>query len=291
MRELLKKTPFCRIDGHIHTCLCDGKPEMTVANIARKAEENGLEVIVLTPHFHKRVSDCTATLYDDSDTKIFYELRDEIDNYRGDVKILLSAESDILNTEGDVSLEWDDALDFVTYTVNYHPLLPLKAVEVTYSACIEDIYKSGFYSKAEQAAGGTEKIIEQLYKTEINAIKKATHPVSLGHFFAAHSYAVGQYNWFNMRPCHINLMKEGANEVVNACRQANAMIDLTGIHLKGMSHAKKMMADGFFYDFQRWFIDLCKQKDVTIYPGSDAHSLRGVGNVSYYSHINKSAVL
>lgn len=285
MRDLMKKTPFCRIDGHIHTCLCDGKPEMTVANIARKAEENGLEVIVLTPHFHKQVSDCTATLYDGSDRVIFKKLREEIDSYHGKVKILLSSEADILNTDGDVSIEWDDALDFVTYTVNYHPRLPLKAVNVTYSACIEDIYKSGEYARFESDVGGTQKVIEALYDTEINAIKKATHPVSLGHFFAAHSYAVANYSWFNMQPHHINIMKEGALAVADACKDAGAMIDLTGIHLKGMSHTEKMAADGFFHDFQRWFIRLCRKKDIIIYPGSDAHSLKSIGSVGYYKEL------
>lgn len=283
MKEIIRSVPFCQIDGHVHTHLCDGKPEMTVQNIAKAASEKGIKLVILTPHFHKQVSDDTATLYDDSDREIFCRLRDEIDGYHGDVKFLLSAEADILNTDGDVSLEWDDMLDFVTYTVNYHPSLPLKAVEVTYSACIEDIYKSGFYHKAEEDAGGTQKVIEQLYKTEINAIKKATRPVSLGHFFAAHSYAVGEYNWFNMKPCHISLMKEGASEVIDACLAANAMIDVTGIHTKNLTDGQKATADGFFYDFQRWFIKQCKQKDVVIYPGSDAHSLRGVGSISYYS--------
>ena len=284
MKEIIKSIPFCKIDGHIHTHLCDGKPEMTVESIAKKAEETGLSLVILTPHFHKQVSDGKTTLYTDSERKIFTQLRNEIDSYRGKVKIMLSAESDILNRSGDVSLEWDQALDFVTYTVNYHPSLPLKAVEVTYSACIEEIYKSGLYAEFEQTAGGTERVIEDLYKAEINAIKKATHPVSLGHFFAAHSYAVGNYSWFNMQPHHISLMKEGASELADVCKRADAMIDLTGIHTKE-SHSQKIVTDGFFYDFQRWFISLCRQKDVVIYPGSDAHSLRSVGNVSYYSNL------
>ena len=285
MKEIIRSIPFCKIDGHIHTHLCDGKPEMTVESIAKKAEEVGLSLIILTPHFHKKVSDASATLYDNSDAEILKKLRQETNCYDGKVKILLSAEADILNINGDVSLDWDDALDFITYTVNYHPLLPLKAVEVTYSACIEDIYKSGLYADFEKAAGGTTKVIEALYKAEINAIKKATHPVSLGHFFAAHSYAVGTYSWFNMQPHHISLMKEGASELIDVCKRADAMIDLTGIHPKDMTHDQKIAADGFFYEFQRWFISLCRQKDIVIYPGSDAHSLRSVGNVSYYNNL------
>ena len=75
MREIIKSTSFCKIDGHIHTHLCDGKPEMTVESIARKAEEVGLSLIILTPHFHKKVSDASATHYDNSDAEILKKLR------------------------------------------------------------------------------------------------------------------------------------------------------------------------------------------------------------------------
>ena len=118
MKEIIRSIPFCKIDGHIHTHLCDGKPEMTVESIARKAEEVGLSLIILTPHFHKKVSDASATLYDNSDAEILKKLRQEINCYDGKVKILLSAEADILNTNGDVSLDWDDALDFIMNSSN-----------------------------------------------------------------------------------------------------------------------------------------------------------------------------
>ncbi len=285
--NLNKIITFDKTDAHVHTHLCDGKPEMTVANIAKTAKERGIEQIILTPHFHKKVSDASMTLYEDSDESIFLQLRDEIAALDTDVKILLSTEADILDTEGHSSADifsqkTKDTLDAVTLTLNYHPLLPLKCVEVTYSACIETIYESGYYTKCEEATGGTEKILETMYESQINAIKRADFPAIVGHFFAAHSNAVNSYSWFNAKKEHINIMKEGASELVKVCANKNAVIDLTGIHPKDETLLQKRQRDGFFYDFQKWFVDYARDKGVTLTCGSDAHSLKSVGSVDYY---------
>ena len=52
LREILQSVPFTAVDAHIHTHLCDGAPDMTVENIARSAKARGVQLIVLTPHFH-----------------------------------------------------------------------------------------------------------------------------------------------------------------------------------------------------------------------------------------------
>ena len=97
-----------KIDAHVHTHLCDGKPEMTVENIANEALAKGFDSIILTPHFHKKVTDSTASLYENSDESIFLSLRDEIDAYAkdgGKVRFLLSCEADILSLDGETSLD------------------------------------------------------------------------------------------------------------------------------------------------------------------------------------------
>ena len=135
---------------------------MTVKNIAQKAIQNGMKLIILTPHFHKKVSDKTAALYEDTNEEILIQLREEIDSldkeFGDKLTILLSTEADILNTNGETALNiskiGETALDLITPTVNYHPLLPLKAVEVTYSRCIEEIHKSGIYMSFAEKAGG-----------------------------------------------------------------------------------------------------------------------------------------
>lgn len=74
VRELIEILDSCawpRADAHVHTHLCDGKDDMTVANIAEKAEQAGIALIILTPHFHKQVSDDTETIYRDSDPANF----------------------------------------------------------------------------------------------------------------------------------------------------------------------------------------------------------------------------
>ncbi len=96
------------------------------------------------PHFHRQVSDGTETLYTDSDESIFSVLREEIDAYEsmgGGARVLLSVEADIVSLDGGIALprsrEAPDALDFVTPTMNYHPLLPLKFVRPTYGKCVD----------------------------------------------------------------------------------------------------------------------------------------------------------
>lgn len=39
LHEILNAFPQEKINSHVHTHLCDGRPDMTVANIAARAEE------------------------------------------------------------------------------------------------------------------------------------------------------------------------------------------------------------------------------------------------------------
>lgn len=289
LHKMLGEQSFGTVDAHIHTHLCDGSKDMTVENIAKQAEASGMNLIILTPHFHKQVSDDTATLYEDTNEEILIKLREEINAYKGNVKILLSTEADILNVNGETSLKIskiaEDVLDLVTPTINYHPLLPLNAVKVTYGRCIEEIHKSGLYKSYAEKIGGVEKVLESLYETEANAIINSPYPAILGHFFAAHAYAVGDCNWFGAEEGHIEIIKKGAEKIIEACLKTGAMIDLTGIHLLNMSYEEKKKADGFFYNFQKWFIEKCRQKNIPIFPGTDSHGLGSVGDVGYYNFI------
>ncbi len=290
LHEILGNQGFGCVDAHIHTHLCDGAGNMTVENIANKAKEKGMTCIILTPHFHKQVSDDTATLYTDTDEEILIRLRAEIDeyykNHSKELIILLSTEADILTTDGTTALKLssagENALDLVTPTVNYHPLLPLKAVEVTYGRCIAEIHSSGLYKEFTDQAGGVEKVLESLYETEANAILHSPYPCILGHFLAAHSYAVEKYNWFGAAPKHIDIIKSGAKKVVDACIKSGAMIDLTGIHLSNETVEEKQLRDGFFFHFQKWFISYCRERNVIVLPGTDSHGLDSIGNINYY---------
>ena len=44
LREIISSVPKEKINSHVHTHLCDGKSNMTVANIAAKAEERCREL-------------------------------------------------------------------------------------------------------------------------------------------------------------------------------------------------------------------------------------------------------
>ena len=133
IRQVLESSTYT--DVHIHTHLCDGQPEMTVANITQKAKEQGIGAIMLTPHWHKQVSDETETLYEDSKLDMLLALRKEIEEYQrtdGSVKVLLSTEVDILSVDGTTALtpspEFENTVDLITLTMNYNPILPLCCV-------------------------------------------------------------------------------------------------------------------------------------------------------------------
>ena len=50
LRGIIGSYPWARVDAHVHTHLCDGRPEMTVCNIASRARQTGMGLIILTPH-------------------------------------------------------------------------------------------------------------------------------------------------------------------------------------------------------------------------------------------------
>jgi histidinol phosphatase-like PHP family hydrolase len=238
LREIFQSYSWAQINVHVHTHLCDGKPDMTVENIAKKAEEVGVKLVVLTPHYHKQLKDSHTVLYDNSDESIFVKLREEINEYEkksGKVRFLLSSEADIISVDGTLSLEQsklvEENLDFIMPTLNFHPLLPLRAVDVTNLEGREKLHGSGEYMSMVDEAGGMEKIIEAMYTAQANAIQNISFPAMLGHFFAAHSKN-GPYNWFGLREEHLPMMMEGAEKVLESCKSTGTMIDITGNRIK-----------------------------------------------------------
>lgn len=294
LHDLLYERPFAQVDAHIHTHLCDGASDMTVENIARCAAERGMSAIILTPHFHKQVRDESAVLYSDTDEAILLQLREQIEDYYARhgraLTILLSPEADILDTDGTTALtltrDGEAAVDLVTPTVNYHPLLPLKAVEVTYGAKICQIHADGLYARYAQEAGGVRYLLQALYEAEVNAIRRSPYPCMLGHFLAAHSHAREQYSWFGAKAEHLDVMEQGAAAVLDVCAQRGAMIDLTGLHPVSETAQQKQERDGFFFDFQVRFLKQCRERGVIALAGTDAHSLGMVGKTDYYAHLN-----
>lgn len=289
LRAILGSCPWSRVDAHVHTHLCDGRPDMTVENIGRRAAEAGIRVVVLTPHFHKRVSDATETLYDDSSVEMLVQLRDEIDAYRGSVQFLLSTEADILSVNGDLSLpltpEAIQALDLVTPTMNYNPALPLCMVHLTYGRDIDGLHESGAYALAAAQAGGVGAVLAAMYEAEANALLRLPYSKMVGHFFAAHSIANDRFSWFGAEEKHLPIMKSGAEKLIDACKVTGAMVDLTGLHLKNETPLHKRQKDGFLHEFQRWFLSRCAEEDIPAYPGSDSHSLDGIGSSVCYGEI------
>lgn len=284
LREIISSVPKEKINSHVHTHLCDGRPDMTVANIAAKAEERGVELVILTPHFHKQVTDGVTTLYEDSKEEIFVQLREEITAYEqsgGKVRFLLSTEADILSVDGTAVLPQSErvlrSLDLVTPTVNYHPLLLLEAVAVTHNREIDDYHESGRYGELEELAGGHGVIVEAVYEAEANAIRKCPYPAMVGHFFCCHTIPRRKYSWFAFEEADQEIMYKGLEKLLAVCVEKSAMFDLTGIHFApGVDEAEQQRKDGFLYEFQKYTMDRCRELGIPYAAGTDAHGLGGV---------------
>ncbi len=289
LHEILNSVPFGRINAHVHTHVCDGAPDMTAAAIAREAEAAGIGLVILTPHFHRRVQDGRTALYADSDPAIFPALREEIDHYErsgGSVKLLLSAEADILDTDGTISFqgspEAERAMDLVSPTLNYHPLLALEGVAVTHIREMDDYHESGRFAAiaAEAFPDADDRhaaVIESGFDAQINALRRCLWPAMLGHFLIAHTKPARTCTWFGESERHLALMKAKTAELLAVCRRTGGMMDLTGLHLYHCTTmADQRLHDGFLYDYQRGLLGDCRAMGIPCAPGSDAHGLGGI---------------
>ncbi len=288
-----------KIDSHIHTHLCDGSTDMTVENIVACAKARGIDGVILTPHFHKQVTDGETTLYSDTNEEILWMLREEIEHYErldGSVKILLSTEADILSFDGEISLKpsfkTEEVLDFVTPTLNYHPCLPLEFVKLTYGKEIDKLYESGAYEQAAMELGGVSNVLSLMYEAQANAIIRCPYTSMLGHLFMAHSFHPCLNNAFGAKREHLDLMKDNVSRLISVCKEANAMVDITGVHLqKSQSVEDKIKNNDFLVDFQRYVIQECERMCVATYYGSDAHSLAAIGgSAEYYRKLYENQI-
>lgn len=293
LKEMIQSYSLPKINGHIHTHLCDGQPVMTVENIAKEAEKEGFELIILTPHFHQQVSDGMTTLYHDTDEMMILKLRDEIDTYEkkvGKIKILLSTEADILNVQGNLSVkiskEVEEALDLVTPTINYHPLLPLETVAATDIKKADEYHMSGRYREIFPEGYDAGYILETYYETAKNAILNCEYPAMLGHFFAPHSIAGEKHSWFELDEAYLPMMKKCTEDMLLACAKKKAMLDITGIHfMNGITPREQAKKDGFLYEFQKFTLQKCREYDVPFCAGSDAHNLPRIAECKLYEEI------
>lgn len=287
--DILDRYPLSRINSHVHTHVCDGAATMTVQNIADRAVAAGLSLIILVPHCHKKVTDGQTSLYEDTDVGIFEQLREEIEHYRktdGKVEFLLSSEVDILSVHGKTSLPVcqtvEKCLDFVSPTLNYHPLLPLKAVAVTHIREVDAFHDEGRFAVMEAAAGGHQQVLESAYDAMIHAITHCPYPAMLGHYFISHTIPNQTKTWFGLRPEDMDLVREKTEQLLQTCQQKKTILDITGIHLMSCTAQEQKEKDGFLHEYQCYVLNRCKQLDIRFCAGSDAHNLNTISDVAAY---------
>jgi hypothetical protein len=74
-------------------------------------------------------------------------------------------------------------------------------------------------------------------------------------------------------------MKNECKKLFQILQEKDAMIDLSGIHLKGTVTAEvKAEQNGFLTEFQRYAVSLCREMKIPFYFGSDAHKLHKIGS-------------
>lgn len=292
LHEILKMYPLTKMNSHVHTHLCDGAEDMTVENIARAAQAADLGLIILVPHFHKRVEDESKSLYEDSREEILWELREEIDCYEkhgGEVKFLLSTEADILSVQGEISLhpsyKTERCLDLITPTLNYHPLLPLEAVVVTGIRTVDQFHASGRFAELEKSVGGKTRVLETAYEAMARALEQCEFSTMLGHFFCSHTIPNQTHTWFGITEADRETVWEGTRLILDVCQRKGAMLDLSGIHFTECTAEEQRRKDGFLYDFQCWVMEECRARKIPFGVGSDAHRLLKIPYVSEYKEL------
>ena len=290
--EIIGSVPSAKINSHVHTHLCDGAADMTVENIAGAAEAAGLSLIILVPHFHKQVKDDTKCLYEDTREEILWQLREEIDTYekkQGRVRVLLSTEVDILSVDGTLSLtpspQTVEALDLITPTLNYHPLLPLEAVVVTGIKTVDEYHTSGRFDSFANKIGGRQRVLETAYEAMANAIRRCEYPAMLGHFFCSHTIPNRTHTWFGITEEDRDVVWQGIQSVLDACQATGAMLDLSGIHFTDCTAEDQRKKDGFLYEYQQAVMAQAEKRGIVWCAGSDAHRLIRIPNVDIYREL------
>ena len=296
LREIINHFKPMEMNAHVHTHLCDGTHEMTVDNIAREACAKGIGLTILTPHCHHLLKEGDFSLYWDTDPCIFERLREKIETYQkkdGRVRFLLSSEVDILSMDGGISMEpsrqIECNLDMITVTMNFHPGLSIRSVELSYYHRIRELYDSGEAQKLMDTVGGKEKAMRMAYSAQASAIRSCPYPCALGHFWISHNSCFDGYNWSGLVESDLDAMKEGAAEVLDALHRRGGMLDVTGIQdpdqqwLKDLGLNRKVVEPaGFFREFHRWVLREAEKLEIPVLCGSDAHALDTIGRSRIY---------
>ena len=78
---------------------------------------------------------------------------------------------------------------------------------------------------------------------------------------------------------------EKTNQLLDACQQTGAFLDLTGIHLVGCTVQEQKKKDGFLHEHQCEIIKECKKRGLRYCAGSDAHKLSTIADVDIYRQL------
>lgn len=143
-------------DYHVHTKASDGNG--TVSDVVSVARKNGLEEVAITDHSFASIL-CHQTTKKFFAQKVFAEKENE----KGDIKILVGIEGNIINGNGDMDVPDEIIRECDVLHLGFHRLLQHKYVKRARSF----ILVNGWASKKRR-----EKMMEYNTKAYLNAIEK-----------------------------------------------------------------------------------------------------------------------
>jgi len=116
-----------KIDMHIHSCLDDGKKDMTVENILKEAEKKGVDEIGIVMHYHKFIPSIECKLYgniapEECNSKLNQLIKEIRKVENSDVKV--GIETEIIDVEGNLnaSEEVMEKVDYVLGSCHWFPV-------------------------------------------------------------------------------------------------------------------------------------------------------------------------
>jgi len=252
MRELLLGFP--RIDLHIHSGFSDG--EGGIIDILGEAEKKNLDFLALTDH-HTNTGLLDRYQYvNDADKVKSMRMEIEKANRASKAKMFLGVEADVVDLDGCLNVDKEilDEVDFVTASVHIIP-----GVELNW----ERIW-------TKQVNTSYEKIVEKCVECEINILNSGQVDVLAHPLFVPSIYI----NSIEEIPTEL------INEFVDAAAERKVALEINSgwVRLKSFQ-----LRPGYAK-----FFSTCLKKGARISIGSDAHSLKDVGNTHWSYSILES---
>ncbi|MCD4761410.1 histidinol-phosphatase HisJ family protein [bacterium] len=257
------------IDSHIHTHYSHGDSE--VYKIVQDAIKKGLDGIGFAEHFHYDFfndiglptvegREVKGTVFENF--KMYYKTVERAKEKYGDkIKILLGVEVDFLEDKKD---EIKKALEIKPFLNDYKEEGPERKFEFDFIMGSAHFIGSPLKYFSDYKEKGDDWMIEEYFSSIKNAIKSGLFDV-IGHPELIKYFIDKNFNYYSK---HIE-------EIVDLLLKNNVAIDLNTDYLRN-SKTGKIEKERLNPGLE--MLAMCKEKNVPLVIGSDAHSPKKLAN-------------